>query len=171
VAFDVSISGAAPVTVIVSCSWPTSSWMSSVTNCCARDANALVLEGLEACQLRLDRVVPGGTAAKLYCPVSFETASRDAPVASLISVTVTPGTTPCDPDAPRNPPLNVLRTTGVHALVVASGTNSSARKHHLEQGSSYTSFLPNRREPVPTALRLERAQRAIGTNKILREGS
>ena len=33
-AFDVSISGASPVTVMVSCSWPTSSLMSMVTNCC-----------------------------------------------------------------------------------------------------------------------------------------
>jgi len=32
-AFDVSMSGAAPVTVTVSCSWPTSSVMSRVTNC------------------------------------------------------------------------------------------------------------------------------------------
>ena len=34
-AFDVSMSGDWPVTVIVSWSWPTSSGMSSVMNCCA----------------------------------------------------------------------------------------------------------------------------------------
>ena len=33
-AFDVSISGASPVTVMVSCSDPTSSLTSMVTNCC-----------------------------------------------------------------------------------------------------------------------------------------
>jgi len=34
-ALDVSMSGDSPVTVTVSCIWPTASSMSSVMNCCA----------------------------------------------------------------------------------------------------------------------------------------
>ena len=55
-AFDVSISGASPVTVMVSCSWPTSSVMSIVHELLRANADALVLEGLEAGQCGLDRV-------------------------------------------------------------------------------------------------------------------
>src|SRR4029078_7121784 len=75
---------------------------------------------------------------KSYKPRSLETASRDAPLPSLISVTVTPGTTPPESvTTPRTPPVKVWP----HAVLVASGTNSSARKHHRETRFLILAFL------------------------------
>ena len=54
-AVEVSMSGAAPVTVIVSWSWPTSRVMSTVRNCCVA-TRTLVLVRLESSQRRLDGV-------------------------------------------------------------------------------------------------------------------
>jgi hypothetical protein len=73
----------------------------------------------------------------LYAPCSFDTASRDAPVSSFVNVTVTPGMTPlASRTAPRKPPVNVCAHD-----VVASGTISSAARHHRETRFLILAFL------------------------------
>ena len=75
-AFEVSISGASPVTVIVSCSWPTSSVMSMRHELLRADAHALVLVGLETGQRRLDRVGAGRHGREVVFTLSRSTRCR-----------------------------------------------------------------------------------------------
>ncbi len=137
-AVDVSMSGASPVTVIVSCRAPTSSVMSMRHELLGADANALLLVGLEARERRLDRVVPGGNRGEVVRALLVRDGLTRGVVASLINCTVTPGMTPLASfTVPRRPPVKVC----ANAVLVASGTISSANSAHRVKKFLISRFL------------------------------
>jgi len=64
---------------------------SMLMNCCVPTFNARALERLEALQSRFDLVGSRRYGAETYWPTSFETVDREMLVASLVSITSTPG--------------------------------------------------------------------------------
>ena len=104
-ALDVSISGAAPVTVTVSSRAPTSRITSSVMNCCVPIVSPLRSNVSEPRSAARTVYVPGSTATYVYSPAALVTAVRVLFVALLTSITSTPGITPfASLTAPRRPP-------------------------------------------------------------------
>jgi hypothetical protein len=85
VAFDVSMSGAAPVTVMVSCERADFERDVERDELLRRDPEFRVLVGPEPGQRRAHRVGARGHGREVVLPCSFETASRLAPVPSLIN--------------------------------------------------------------------------------------
>ena len=94
------------------------------------DRNALALERLVTLHRRFDPVGdPGSTAGNEYSPTPLVTVSRDTPLASLTSVTVTPGMTPCASlTMPRRPPCDdwARRCVGLAVRRTAASREHSA---------------------------------------------
>ena len=74
-------------------------------NCWVPMRSPLFSMVLKPCMVTLTVYGPGSTWTNAYSPAAFVMALRVVPFASLISVTLTPGTTPPDSrTAPRKPP-------------------------------------------------------------------
>ena len=103
-ALDVSMIGV-PTTCTTSSRRPTSSTISSVTNCCVPIATPVWSNVLNPASVALSEYAPAGTAGKVNSPTSFVTVVREMFVASFVRTTVAPGRTPlASLTAPRTPP-------------------------------------------------------------------
>ncbi len=103
--FERSMSGASPVTVMLSATVPTSIVKSDVRNCCVPTRRPLRSSVLNPCIATFNEYVAGRTFANEYSPTSLVVVTRVALVSSLVSVISAPGMTPfASLISPRTPP-------------------------------------------------------------------
>src|SRR4029079_9790008 len=151
-AFIVSISGDSPVTVIVSASAPTSSWMSRPRKSCVPTRTPLRSKVLYPWTVALTVYSPGLSAGKEYSPTPLVTVSRVMLFDSLTIVTLAPGMTPCASlTTPRKPPWKDWARRGADATSAATKIQTAARTTRM--GPPWNE---DRRADSYTFLRLEK---------------